>query len=353
MKSNNTEQKGDQMSMTVKQSPLLLWGDTGIGKSSAVKAFAERRKLPLITIVVAQVDPVDLCGVIVADTKRGVSKRLTPDWWVEACNKPHVIFFDEITAGTREQFTALLRATDDSRELNGMELHPESIIIAAANPPESAAGAGTYLPEPVLVRFRHIRLSCDPAVEYMMGGKGIEFDVPGKPPTPNMRTVVGTYLKRNRGAVIANEQARKMAVEKQQPFPCPRAWTRAADEEGDILRWGEFVGEEAALGFANWMQSLDLPDPDEILAGKIIIPKRGDAVMVTANTLVARLLEKAQIEELLVPAMNWFEAAANSGFAADAAPALPGIISQVGAVKIAPMRQFEPYVKMVRLAKSM
>src|SRR5579862_4897750 len=109
---------------TITHTPILLWSFPGCGKTSAAMQFAERIRLKFYSFVCGQEDPCDTCGVIGLDSTGETSSRKLPTWWVNACKEPYVILCDELTTCSPEQFAAVLRATDDSRELCGMKLHP-------------------------------------------------------------------------------------------------------------------------------------------------------------------------------------------------------------------------------------
>jgi len=336
---------------TTPRTALLLWGPPGCGKSACVPPYAAATGRDYYCMVVAQEDPVDICGIPNIDAATNCSKRSVPAWWIAACERPTVLLLDEITAGTPEQMAAVLRATDDARELAGHKLHPDTVIIAAANPPEMAAGAARELAAPVLSRFRHRDIDASAAVDYMNGGTGIVLTMPNADPIPGARRIVGEYLNRNREAAMASAEQIAAAVAAQRPYPCPRAWTRAADEEGDITAWHEYIGTHAAAGFVNWFTSMDLPDPREIIAGRdYTVPTRGDAALVTAAAL-AGILGKNPSAAALECACKWYEKAAQAGQTANTITSLKSIIAAVGTAKVSRhAAALKPYAALVGIA---
>lgn len=333
------------------QTAILIWSAPGCGKTAAAAQFAKRHNRAFYAFVAGQEDPVDTCGVIALDAKGETSSRKLPAWWLRACKEPHVILCDELTTCSPEQFAAVLRATDDSRELCGQRLHDDTVIIAAANPPEMAAGSARELPPPVLSRFRHRRVDAAAAIDWMNGGEGIRLEFPGKKPVVQLPRVVGAYLRSNPAAALANPEQIRAAVERQEPFACPRAWHRAACEEGDVSLWGEFVGAGAAAGFLNWFTKMDLPDPVEILSGRSkVVPDRGDAVMATAAA-IAGLLGSKPSDDALAFAMAWYRLAAENGHAANAAIDLRGVCRTVGVARVSRYgKDLKPYGELLKLA---
>lgn len=278
--------------------PVLLFSPPGCGKTAWSRDQAQARGLPFFRMVAADTDPVDLLGAVVANRDDGTSMRLIPRWFYGLCEHPGVLLIDEITAAGPEQQAAALRLTDDERELDGHRLHPETIVIAAANPTEYAAGAARDLAAPHLSRFVHVHIGPELAVLWMVNQGG-------------MVGRVGGYLKANASAALDKPETIKRAVEEQKPFACPRAWTRAA-RETSIDNFANYVGDGAQAGLVQFFHQADLPDPVEILAGRCkTVPKRGDAVLATAATMVG-LCQKPTPEQLKC-ALEWFYLAQDEG----------------------------------------
>ena len=72
------------------------------------------------------------------DDGRRATTWNAPDWLVQACTSPVVLFLDEVDRATLEVRQGLFELTD-SRKINGWNLHPETIIIAAVNGGEHGA----------------------------------------------------------------------------------------------------------------------------------------------------------------------------------------------------------------------
>ena len=310
---------------------VLLISFPGCGKSTAMEAYAKSIGKKFSCHVAAQEDPVDITGCVMPDENGLSCSRRLPAWWIRACEEPYVILFDEVSACDSSQFSGILRATDDSRELCGMKLHNDTEIFAAMNPPDMAAGSARELSPPVLNRFRIRYLDAEPAINWMCGELGL-FGTKGSN-HPVVR-IVGEYLKNNREAAMATVDQIQKAASEQRPFPSPRGWTRAATEiglaPGNLIpvEWAEFVGIEPVSMFRAFLQKLDLPNVVDILAGRCLdVPTRGDAVMVTAGTISAMLCGGQEPSAATIKhASSWFSKAAKEGFVASVYPAVGQLI---------------------------
>lgn len=119
--------------------PVLIRGRHGIGKSEVVyqtaaniHKFVKRYKkaLPVVERRASQMTEGDLIGLPV--TKDGTTAWNPPDWFMEACNKPVMLFLDEVDRAILEVRQGIFELTD-SRKLNGHYLHPDTLVIAAVN----------------------------------------------------------------------------------------------------------------------------------------------------------------------------------------------------------------------------
>jgi len=122
--------------------PVLIRGRHGVGKSEVVYMIADQMTLPVVERRASQMTEGDLLGLPdTADTSINGRKATTwnaPDWLVTACEQPVVLFLDEVDRATMEVRQGLFELTD-SRKINGWNLHPETIIIAAVNGGEHGA----------------------------------------------------------------------------------------------------------------------------------------------------------------------------------------------------------------------
>ena len=110
--------------------PLLIRGQHGIGKSEAVRQIADVYGLELVERRASQMSEGDLIGLPkLAD---GCTKWLPPDWVLQACQQPVVLFLDELDRAFKEVRQGFFQLAD-SREIAGHKLHPGTKLIAAIN----------------------------------------------------------------------------------------------------------------------------------------------------------------------------------------------------------------------------
>lgn len=117
--------------------PIMIRGRHGIGKSQLVYQLAEKLGMKVVERRASQMQEGDLVGM----------PKQTPDitsegteyasfnsfgWFVDCCENPRVLFFDEVDRGQQAIRQGIMELTD-SRKLFGKTLHPNTIIIAAVN----------------------------------------------------------------------------------------------------------------------------------------------------------------------------------------------------------------------------
>ena len=128
---------------------VLIRGDHGIGKSQVIAQLASQKyKLPLIDKRLSQLSEGDMIGL--PELKDGVTRFAHPDWYVQACERPVVLFFDELNRALPEVMQAAFQIVLD-RELNGKKLHKDTRVFAAIN--DSAAYQVNEMDPALLDRF--------------------------------------------------------------------------------------------------------------------------------------------------------------------------------------------------------
>ena len=116
--------------------PVLIRGRHGIGKSAIVYQIAEQRGLPVIERRASQMTEGDLLGL--PKVEGNVTKWLAPEWLHNACNKPAILFLDEVDRATMEVRQGIFELCD-SRKIAGYTLHPDTLIFACVNGGEHGA----------------------------------------------------------------------------------------------------------------------------------------------------------------------------------------------------------------------
>jgi hypothetical protein len=133
--------------------PVMLWGPSGIGKSTIIKQIAtEELDLQLIDLRVSLLEPVDLRGVPAIADNKTVWK--TPVF-LPTTGKG-ILFLDEINLGSKEVLHSLYQLVLD-RKLGEYRLPDGWKIICAGNRQSDKAGV-TQIPDPLIRRLLHIEI---------------------------------------------------------------------------------------------------------------------------------------------------------------------------------------------------
>jgi hypothetical protein len=212
--------------------PVLLWGEPGIGKTAVLGQLAEGFGLPMETVVASVHEPSDFAGLPVVGPDAGTAgvAMAPPDWAVRLAGAgAGLVFLDELSSAPPAVQAALLRVVLE-RRVGSLQL-PEGVrVVAAANPPSSAAD-GWNLTAPLANRFVHLQWRHDPRV-VTRGLAGTWPLVPAPAVDPGR---VSTSVVRARGVVSGFLSARPGLVHRmpEEPddrggaWPSPRTWEMA------------------------------------------------------------------------------------------------------------------------------
>lgn len=287
------------------KTPVLIWGRAGEGKTSFINALAQKMELPCETVIAAIREPSDFAGLpVVSDGKVHFAP---PSWAVRLCEAGRgILFLDEISCAPPAVQAALLRVVLE-RTVGDRRLPDGVSIVAAANPPELAAG-GWELSPPLANRFVHINWDVDANewVEGMAVGSWGVGDIPTLPENwsdklPTSRAVVAAFMRYRPSLLKSNPTGGA--------YPTPRSWEMAAKLLAAVEALGggdksslslaavtAAVGEGAAIEFMGWRKNLDLPDPEEVLRDpdSLSLPRRSDiAFAVLAAVIAAATSQKS------------------------------------------------------------
>lgn len=289
------------LSITIQtKTPVLLWGSPGVGKTASIEAIAEDLRLPLEIVLASIREPSDFAGLPVVQ-EEGV-KMEAPAWAKRLAKAGKgILFLDEISTAPPAVQAALLRVVLD-RVVGDLPLPDGVAVVAAANPPEQAAG-GWDLSAPLANRFCHLfwHLDTQNWIEGMIQG----WQIPSVPKLPDRwqtliptsRALVASFI-RYRPHLLLQVPASEEQAGKAWPSPC--SWDMAARllAAADAAQAGEdvaaslvagCVGDGAGLEFLAWRKALDLPDPEEILAhpDQFRVPERGDQAFAVLTAVVS------------------------------------------------------------------
>ncbi|MEV8514814.1 AAA family ATPase [Dactylosporangium sp. NPDC051484] len=285
--------------------PVLLWGEPGIGKSAALQQLADRLEVPMETVIASIHEPSDFAGLpVVGDdpATQGVPMA-PPDWAVRLTRRGvGLVFFDELSSAPPAVQAALLRVVLE-RRVGSLELPPGVRVVAAANPPASAAD-GWHLSPPLANRFVHLHWTHDPAVVARgLAGTWPTADIPRIDPRR-----AGSALARARGTLSGFLTARPGlthhlpadAEARGGAWPSPRTWEMAlrlltfalaSDASREALSNALIgaIGDGAGLELINYLDELDLPDPNRVLANPdaFALPDRGDRQLAFLTAVVS------------------------------------------------------------------
>ncbi|UWE07795.1 AAA family ATPase [Actinacidiphila bryophytorum] len=285
--------------------PVLLWGEPGVGKTAALGQLAGALDLPLTTVIASVHEPSDFSGLpVVGDDPavQGVAMA-PPDWAVRLVRAGRgLLFLDELSTAPPAVQAALLRVVLE-RRVGALQLPPGIRIVAAANPRASAAD-GWELSPPLANRFVHLQWTHDHDVVVRgLGGTWPRAALPRlaaeglTDAVAFARRAVCTFLTARPALVhqLPTSEARRGGA-----WPSPRSWdmalrlvafATAAGSSREVLSLlvRGTVGDGQGLELLAWLDRMDLPDPEALLAdpGAAVLPERGDLRQAVLDGVVA------------------------------------------------------------------
>lgn len=364
---------------------LMLWGDPGIGKSDRVDTASAMVGLPPRTVYAATTQPEDVSGAAFPNTTKAVAmieaaleavhelaetsqfggtileslmkvgqpivkkvlsaaKRyggtttsmepLLPGITDLMIDQQGVLFLDELSCARPAVQGAYLGVVL-SRKVGGKKLPPGIRIVAAANPPESAAG-GWELEPPMANRFCHIDVSV-PSIEewaeWLINETGAKLEaiedgeekIRNRWPDewPIVKGQIVGYMRS-----VGKEALHKMPPEghknRGRAWPSPRTWyfagkaiatCRCLNAE-DIIRDTFIegcVGEGQATAFTAWVKNADLPTPQEMIKNGWPPDKRRlDRTIAAYTSLISYVKERPDHKEKLEMGLGAWKCVAQS-----------------------------------------
>ena len=290
--------------------PVLLWGGPGNGKTSTINAIGRALGYHTEVVLGSLSEPSDFAGLpVVTDTNEVV---MAPKAWAKRLSKVDkgLLFLDEITTVPPVTQAALLRVILEG-VVGDLKLPDGVSRIAAANPPEMAAG-GFDLSMPLSNRLVHI--DWDLPFQSWSIGMLSGFEDPVIPKLPSdwksrlslSRVAVVSYLRTNPNGLYSLPKDEAKA---NKGWPSHRSWDmvskilascnsiNANDEIINLLIKGA-VGPGAAIEFQTFMSKVDLPDPEELLdnPNSVKFPKGMDKQFIILNSLVSAVLNNYSVD---------------------------------------------------------
>ena len=224
--------------------PVLIRGRHGIGKSAIVYQIAEQRGLPVIERRASQMTEGDLLGL--PKVEGNITKWLAPEWLHDACEKPAILFLDEVDRATMEVRQGIFELCD-SRKIAGYTLHPDTLIFACVNGGEHGAQyqVGEFDPAEL---DRYTCFDVQPTVEdWLEWADG------------NVVDQIWDFINQNHQHLEHTDE-----YEPNKVYPSRRSWDRLSDAllamGGDIKQSpvlyhlaSSFIGFEGAVAFNDFV----------------------------------------------------------------------------------------------------
>jgi MoxR-like ATPase len=297
--------------------PVILWGEPGIGKTEIINQMAQAQGRHVETVIMSLRDPSDLGGLPIPTGSGETGQEVIlapPKWAVNATKaKKSMIFFDEFSTAMPSVQAAGLRVIAESC-VGEFQMEGDIAMIAAANPPECAAG-GWELEPPMANRFLHLDVTPDPAswVEWALSKDSTSTKnwkvLPDnwKDLYLEARSHIAAYIKKSPTALQmmpggSDTTKGSDSTKASRAWASPRTWDMAAkmmaacrsikaDQEIEAMALGAAVGNENALNYLTWLRNLDIPDPETLIKNpkEIRNLKRADLVYVAMGSVCAAI----------------------------------------------------------------
>lgn len=252
--------------------PVLLLGGPGTAKTAIIRQLCDDLGYPLEIVIASQRQPEDFLGLPYR-TESGV-KYEAPAWalrLVRAIEKGApgaAVLFDEVSCVTLAVQAALLTVVQE-RRVGELQLPAGVRMIAAANPPEQAAG-GWEFAAPTANRWVHLDWSPPSAEEW---GAWALSRVDAEQLDASTVSLVCSFLAASPGHLYALPVE---AAQRGGAWPSPRSWWAAVralslgaksaySRDAVHAVAAGAIGRGALLELLAYAKNLDLPDPEYLL----------------------------------------------------------------------------------------
>lgn len=320
--------------------PICLIGDPGIGKTTMIREHvAKPLGLCMETILISIREPADMSGIPIPDKTGNFVNLAAPGWAKRVMDTDGaLVMWDELNGGNGAQQNSALRVINEN-VVGELEMGGHVRHLCAMNPEDIAAGGNTIAP-PLANRMGWIDLSAPDVREWVEWLTSTEPDAGYTGTVDDLQKEEARILKawpqafsKARGLVAGFITARPAALHKlpkandpnaSRAWPSPRSWEMATRALASSMVHGldedtmwefvtAFVGEGVGHEFVSWHNTADLPDPEDVLDGKVKFeanPRRLDitnAVLSACTMLVTpanapKRMERAQkLYEIMKP----------------------------------------------------
>ena len=249
--------------------PSYLHGAPGIGKSTIIRDFADAHNLPLIVLMLSQIEAADLRGLPALDHQTQRTKWYTPEFLPRPNDgaPQGILFLDELSAAEPRLQVAAYQLILD-RRVGDYVLPDGWWVVGAGNDPDDGAVAfdmGTALAD----RLVHFKVVPE-AREWIKWGQEHKI----APEVLTFIQVKPDFLEGNQGQQSAGQLI----------GPTPRSWERVSrvlsvEKERSAREYivSGIVGQAAAAEFFHVVEEMaELPPLDELIKAE---GKRLDAML--------------------------------------------------------------------------
>lgn len=270
--------------------PGIAWGGTGECKTAYLEALIRAVGLKPFVFIPSQHMPEDVGGLPDIDKKTGIARMCHLEWLVRMTKAGWGIIFDELTTAPQSMRPALLSLLNEGR-VGDLVLHPSTIRVAAANPPELAPNSSPLEPSMLNRLYHHEwEVPFDTWLAGMLNGG--QFAMPTNFPIVGDTSAYLPKWTRRVGYLLQRQPALRSCrqiPDDEKAFPSLRQWHKLAlclagadkvKASGDVINQIA-TGMVGSAGAGQLMQSIaakDLYDPAEVVDRTVTIDYTGDRV---------------------------------------------------------------------------
>lgn len=266
---------------------IFFHGNPGIGKSAMVEAGVKAagdelggKPLYCSTIMLSQIDSVDLRGIGVPDLEAGTTRWMRPEFFPADPKTRGILFFDEFNTAPPSVQAPAYQALHDYKV--GENVFPAGIRLCAAGNLDTDKAIVHRMSTAADNRMTHFKVEAD-LEEWAAWGLSGDHLIPE----------MVSFLRFKTSLLHKFEPDKALRA-----FPSPRSWHNAAKcmrrNKTSGLEYALIsgnVGEAAAAEFTAFLRIYrNLPSVDAILLDpkKAVVPEKADAQYAIAGALAYR-----------------------------------------------------------------
>jgi hypothetical protein len=264
--------------------PIMLWGDSGVGKTQSIVEAARRLKANLFTIHAVDREPTEIVGI--NWVVNGEMKRLAPGD-IPFNDEPNILFFDEVPQAPMMNKNVIARVVHE-RMVGNNPLGKRTYVCCAGNYAHNRAGT-TPMPAHLNLRMSHL----DVVVSYEQWLLWAA--------THGVHPYVSGYIRLQPDRIHKPDPSLRAS-------PNPRSWHRVGEIEFTGMtgqaRKSMIVGTlgmDAGTAYLDRTDMLkDMPDPHEVLKdpARAEVPKDRGTLFVLCSAL-GKIAKPANMDSLI------------------------------------------------------